>query len=157
MLVLAISLFTALFITLVKESRKDWENMAGAIEVGLALAFVIGMTVFVIVFDYQTSHANVYTTNDFTFVYSTESEAKRVKFIDACGREQDLTFWSTSKTIGGSPTFEIKDENSLTYKMLANKKKTCTIEYLCITKELADEVEYPYEKTLEASTTTKGD
>lgn len=157
MLILAISVFTVLFITLIKETRKDLENIAGTIEVGLALAFVIGMTIFVIVFDYKSSKADVYTTDDFTFVYSTESETKRVKFIDACGREQDLEFFGTSKSFGGNSTFEIKDENLLTYTILANKKKTCIVTYVCITKELADEVEYPYEKTLEASTAAKGD
>ena len=157
MLIVAISVFSLCFITLVKETRKDFENIGGAIEVGLGLLFFIGMMVFVIIMDYETSNAEEYMTNEFTFVYSTESTDKRVKFIDVYGREQDLGVSGVSGIIGGDPSFEIKDENILRYKVLANKKKSCTVDYVSITKDVADMVEYPYAKTLEASTTTKED
>ena len=157
MLVAIISVFTASFIIFIKEPRKDLENIAKTVTIGLGLVGFIGLTVFVAIFHYQLANAEVYTTDDFTFVYSTESTTKHVKFVDAYNRRHNLDFSGASTILGGASAFEVKDENLLRYKLLANKEKTCIIEYVCITKDVADAVECPYEKTLEASTTTKGD
>jgi hypothetical protein len=99
----------------------------------------------VIVPQYYNSKAKHYSTSDFVFSYDTYGNIQ-ITFVDNYGRKQEQSFLQYKNNL------KMGSENKLTYKVLTNKKKTCSIEEVIITKEVADKVEFPYRKTLSAST-----